>query len=516
MRLQSYRAKLLLNTTVLMLLLGGSLLYTYNYVRDLLIQENNNHLASLSQVLRSQIEYEKNEFQRYADIVSEDLRIKQYMFVVVNIGNEPAPLQKLYQRQFGWLPISRYVIVSNDHKLLAGTKHADLASALRSIKADSPRGALYFYGKHGLELVAYSPIIYRGSHLGTIAVSYFLDEKWFSRHQQDTGGELFLVRNNQVVQSSVSGQLGKKFKLSKQQVELAGHSYRVHPMIFAPAVGEIPRMWFALPETSLVQRLEKHRLTLIVIVSLSMAVILLFGFIIARNFTQPLTQLINITREVANGHLPKLDKSHKKNEITELSNHFADMLQALREKQREIDRVHAALEKTAITDNLTGLYNRHQLSEVFPKLQAQARRSNHSLFAILIDLDKFKLINDNFGHICGDVCLQHFANRLREVSRASDYLFRMGGEEFLLLTVGDDTNGIIALAEKLRTVMENTSVEYEGRSLQFTISCGISSANLEDEPTISIKNMLNHADTALYLAKKTGRNRVRIDEDLAA
>lgn len=347
-------------------------------------------------------------------------------------------------------------------------------------------------------------------------MSYRLDYKWLQRYQRRTGGEIFLVSSDQVLDSSVTETIGIVFKVSDQRVVLDNHTYRVHPLELTPIHGDAPQLWFALHETSLMQRLEQHRITTLIGIGLSLIVILIFGFIIMRNFSKPLSQLMSITREVAQGHLPLLDKSVKKDEITELSNHFADMLMALREKQHKIDLAHAELERTAITDSLTGLYNRRQLIDVFPKLLAQAQRSQQLLFAILIDLDKFKHINDKYGHMCGDAVLEHFSTRLFEVSRANDYLFRMGSEEFLLLTVSDDTTGIFALAEKVRQTMEQACVDCDGDKIHFTISSGISTAALEEMPAISLRNMLTRADTALYRAKQTGRNQFQIDKELAA
>ncbi len=514
MLLQSYRAKLLFTTFLLMLLLGGSLLYTYNYVRDLLFQEDNRYLQRISQVLHSQIEYEKNEYLRYAGIVSDDTSVKEYMFIIVSIGGEAGSLQNLIQRQFGWLPINRFVAVSDKNEIIAGTEHTDLADVLRKLPAESKQGALYFQGKQGLEMMAYTSIEYQGHRLGKIAISYSLDKSWLERHQQDTGGTLSLVKNGRILLASDSSLNGQPFEVNKYLVRLGEIAYRTRLIEISPSLGEIPQLWFAIKESSILQHLEQYRLTIITIVSLSMVLLLIFGIIIVLNFTRPLSRLVKITHEVANGKLPHLEKSAKRNEITELTNYFADMLQALRDKQAEIERVHAALEQTAITDSLTGLYNRRQLGEVFPKLQAQAWRARESLYGILIDLDKFKQINETYGYLGGDACLQHFSCLLKDISRSNDYLFRMGGEEFLLLTVAQNPEGILSLAEKLRHSMAETRVEHEGITIQFTISCGISKANLDEPPVQSIKHMMIHADAALRRAKAAGRNQVQADENI--
>ncbi len=515
MFLQTYRAKLLFTTFLLMLLLGGSLLYTYNYVRDLLFEEDNRYLQRISQVLHSQLEYEKHEYLRYANIVGDDTSVREYMFIIVSIGGEAGSLQNLIQRQFGWLPINRFVAISDKNDIIAGTQQTDLAKVLRDLPGKRKQGTLYLQADHGLEMMAYTSIAYQGHELGKIAISYSLDQAWLQRHQQDTGGTLSLVHNGRIVLASDPALAGQPFEAKNHVVQLGETAYRTRRIDISPSHGDVPQLWFAIKESSILQHLEKYRLTIITIVSLSMVLILLFGIIIVLNFTRPLSRLVRITREVANGKLPHLEKSARQNEITELTNYFADMLQALRDKQAEIERVHAELEQTAITDSLTGLYNRRQLAEVFPKLQAQAWRSKESLYGILIDLDKFKQINETYGYLGGDACLQHFSHLLKDISRSNDYLFRMGGEEFLLLTVAQDAAGILALAEKLRDSMAQTRVEHDNTTIHFTISCGVSKANLDEPPTQSIKHMMRRADAALRRAKAAGRNQVQADESLS-
>jgi len=480
MLFSSYRAKLLVYTVAMMVLLAGSLIYTYSYMRNILLEEDNFHIESLAQIFHREMEAEKTEYQRYADIVAEDLRIKEYMFVIVGIGSEAQPLKDIYDRHFGWLPISRYVVVSRDKgEILVGREHAGLGKTVLDILQDNNRGAYYTYGAYGLELVAVSPIIYRGRQLGSIAVSYLMDNDWLVHNKQKSGGEIFFTQDNIVLGASDAKYIGQVFNEKNNFVVLDGDVFFSRPIQSLSLYGDIPKIWFTLPETSLLKRLEKHRLTTLIIIMISLTVILLLGVTIMRNFTQPLSQLVKLAGEVAEGNLPRMDKSAAKNEITELSNQFADMLQALREQQKEIQTVHAELEKSAITDSLTDLYNRRYLNGIFPKLIAQAERGSQRLFAILIDLDKFKNINDTYGHVCGDLCLQGFSDILRQVSRANDYLFRMGGEEFLILALSDDTKGIIALSEKIRLAIESLDVNCNGLLVNFTISCGISYADVK-------------------------------------
>jgi diguanylate cyclase (GGDEF)-like protein len=231
---------------------------------------------------------------------------------------------------------------------------------------------------------------------------------------------------------------------------------------------------------------------------------------IARNFNRPLNQLIQITEAVAQGALPVMHKSIETNEIDTLANRFSEMLQSLREKQEEIDQVHKQLEESAIVDSLTGLYNRRYLKQMFPKLLAQAKRDRHTLSGLMLDLDHFKKINDNHGHLVGDACLIHLASILKESCRASDYVFRVGGEEFLILSLGDSQKSSKLLAEKINDSLSKKPFKSEQTIITMTASIGVSHANNNLAAESSLTNLLFHADKALYSAKRTGRNRVVI------
>jgi diguanylate cyclase (GGDEF)-like protein len=241
--------------------------------------------------------------------------------------------------------------------------------------------------------------------------------------------------------------------------------------------------------------------------------VLVLGLLIIRNFSRPLKAIGDITRQVAAGELPHLEKSKATNEFEELSNNFSDMLKALREQQKEIEETHRSLEKSAITDSLTGFYNRRYMHEVFPNLYATAERGGQYLFAIILDLDYFKKINDNYGHIAGDQCLTSFSGILHQATRASDHLFRLGGEEFLILSVHNNIIEAAKFADKIRANVEKTPVVYSNLIIKLTVSAGISRMIHVSTAEHALKDMLTRADAALYEAKNSGRNRICISQD---
>ena len=160
------------------------------------------------------------------------------------------------------------------------------------------------------------------------------------------------------------------------------------------------------------------------------------------------------------------------------------------------------LEKTNLTDELTGLSNRRGLNTQLPKSLSQADRNGSDLTLIAIDIDHFKAVNDTHGHDVGDAVLKRVAKTISAVIRVGDYAFRQGGEE-MTVVASTSHKGAQILAEKLRSAVAE-SAEYGHVSV--TISLGVAMANLKE----SAESLTKRADEALYRAKLTGRNRVEV------
>jgi diguanylate cyclase (GGDEF)-like protein len=128
----------------------------------------------------------------------------------------------------------------------------------------------------------------------------------------------------------------------------------------------------------------------------------------------------------------------------------------------------------------------------------------------LIDLDLFKQINDAHGHLVGDEVLKHFVQILKGCCRLSDFLVRLGGEEFLVLSAGD-IDGALVLAEKIRAAVENAPLAHADTKLCVTVSVGVAETGAEDGAG-GLSALLTRADRALYRAKQSGRNRVVAQE----
>lgn len=184
---------------------------------------------------------------------------------------------------------------------------------------------------------------------------------------------------------------------------------------------------------------------------------------------------------------------------------FCFVLEASRLKARnELLDLALTHEHAAKTDELTGLSNRRdilsRLSEEFSRYQ----RSGHHFAIVLIDLDLFKNINDEYGHSAGDAALKQFAKTVQSVIRQTDVAARWGGEEFLLLLPDTSLIPALTLAERLRSEVAQETFSFHGQDLPITMSAGVCSISQAD----SIDNMLRQADLHLYSAKEAGRNRI--------
>lgn len=162
-----------------------------------------------------------------------------------------------------------------------------------------------------------------------------------------------------------------------------------------------------------------------------------------------------------------------------------------------------AVQKLATTDPLTELYNRRHFYTLCQREVERAHCYTTALTAMMVDVDNFKLINDNYGHSSGDAVLRVIAQTFRKVLRTSDILCRYGGEEFAILLPETSLAAAEQVAERLRTTIAQLPIKVNNETIQVTISLGVaalapSSADLE--------SLLNHADQALYVAKRKGRN----------
>jgi two-component system, cell cycle response regulator len=179
----------------------------------------------------------------------------------------------------------------------------------------------------------------------------------------------------------------------------------------------------------------------------------------------------------------------------------------------ELERLNRRLFEQSREDPLTRLGNRLRLREELQALQGRVERYGHNYSAVLCDVDYFKLYNDNYGHLAGDEVLQKVAEVIASQGRSGDTAYRYGGEEFLVILPEQDQKSAASIADRLRRAVENLRIPHEAKDPPgiVTISAGV--ATLSAGANKSADDLLEEADTALYRAKQSGRNRVASHED---
>ncbi len=178
----------------------------------------------------------------------------------------------------------------------------------------------------------------------------------------------------------------------------------------------------------------------------------------------------------------------------------------LDQKNRELEQANKRLRKLSITDGLTDLFNHRHIHELLHEEFERTRRSGEPLAVAMLDLDRFKLVNDTYGHPTGDVILYETARILRETAREIDMVGRYGGEEFVVILPGTDEEAAAQFAERVRQAVSEYVFRDEAHEVRMTVSGGVASfpgADI-DHPDVLIKR----ADEALYAAKEGGRNRI--------
>ncbi len=185
--------------------------------------------------------------------------------------------------------------------------------------------------------------------------------------------------------------------------------------------------------------------------------------------------------------------------------------------QSKLNKALEELAKANKIDGLTQIFNRKHWEECLAKEFARARRYDHGLALIMLDLDHFKLLNDTYGHQCGDRVLVEIAQKITSLLRLCDIFGRYGGEEFAIILPETNLAGAIDVAERIRHEIENYVINFQGEAIRISASVGVATINMNDK---RYEDLISSADLALYDAKAAGRNRVclarEMDECLAS
>jgi diguanylate cyclase (GGDEF)-like protein len=290
-----------------------------------------------------------------------------------------------------------------------------------------------------------------------------------------------------------------------EQRIMVGTARRV-PRLDLDVVAQVPRTDAYAPVTRL-------RNTTFLIVSGLLLGVGLIAYHVGTLIVRPLDRLTAGVGQVAAGDftvdLPVVGGG---GEVGELTSVFNDMVSRLRRGREALNDAHetlkkknAELEKLSTTDSLTGLPNRRQLMEVLEIEGRRNRRHQRPLSILMLDVDRFKKLNDTHGHLAGDEVLKKLARVLKQEIRDVDHAARYGGEEFVIMLPDTNIDGAWDVGERIRARIEQEKLAFDGTEMNVTASIGIASCPMEGE---AAEVLIGRADEALYEAKRAGRNRV--------
>lgn len=247
-----------------------------------------------------------------------------------------------------------------------------------------------------------------------------------------------------------------------------------------------------------------------------------FSFLVSRQITTPLRDLMQVTHAMTKGNTAIRANPIGRDEVGQVAVAFNAMAASIQEREKalrdlaaeleiKVDERTAALrqqaaelEKMAISDPLTRIFNRRHFFELAEMEMERATRYERPLALILFDVDHFKSINDTHGHPFGDQVLISLVRLVEQNIRAVDMFARYGGEEFILLMPQTDLSAALITAERLRSVVRQSSQIHGGKTTRLTISIGL--ACKTPTQNITLTELVERADQALYLSKQRGRN----------
>ena len=288
------------------------------------------------------------------------------------------------------------------------------------------------------------------------------------------------------------------------------------------------------------RRIAEAQEKVLLVSGLLLGAAVLVATLIGRRLVRPIRRLVEGTERVAEGDLEtRVNVGRRRDELGLLADSFNRMTDQLQAQREQIIGYSQRLEETvasrtselaeanaqqqsanrqlaqlATTDELTGLWNRRRFIEMLRRECRRTDRAGTSLALAMVDVDRFKAVNDTFGHAFGDRVLRAVAAHLGREARATDIVARYGGEEFMVLMPDTDAEEATSAAERIRRCVASHPVADEKRSVEVTISIGIS-ASEEGQPP-DPETLVRLADETLYAAKQAGRNCTRTWNQVAA
>ena len=281
------------------------------------------------------------------------------------------------------------------------------------------------------------------------------------------------------------------------------------------------KIFVIVEHAQLLNLIEQQYLTIF----MSLFLIFIFVVLLASQFAHTLNQpLAFALKELAQGDGKNGYKAIPHEAPTEFIALYTELKEAqskllkhkfileekVEKRTRELNKANKALKALANKDSLTGLYNRRYLENKFSELQAILSRNNATMVVAMLDLDHFKKLNDQYGHLIGDNCLEYVGQLMKKkFDRRSDIVARFGGEEFIVVAQHDEKYGVMQRLEELREDIARHCFPYDGENyLGITVSIGVITAQASYSDNID--TWIHIADEQLYWVKENGRNKMSV------
>ncbi|KOF10298.1 hypothetical protein AC739_10700 [Planococcus glaciei] len=423
-----------------------------------------------------------------------------------------------YFNSLSWIDETGVIRAISPNSIGLKGEKIEEGSAKEALDAKQPGLTIPYTGLSNRLIILMSQPIYSkdGTYRGMIGGTIFLQEQNVLNHLlgndavEQNGSYYYVVgpagtllyhpKSEKIGENVIENPVVRQLTQGKDGMELITNTEGI-PMLAAysnvseAGWGIVQQTPYSFAEDLLVDQFLQMLKNLL----LPSLLLLLFSIFIARRLAAPFTHLGNLVNGLAEGKAvsqplkDNLMKPHWNREADILTKSVAIAFEILERNNQELTH-------SALTDALTGLPNRRKLEEVLEGWSSQ----NRHFSLLILDIDHFKSINDSFGHQMGDQALKGLAETLQTLIRNTDYCFRYGGEEFILLLPDADRLAAYQVAEKIRKEVELTLL-IPGRIV--TVSIGISEFPTQTE---SLEELFRLADTALYQSKDEGRNRITV------
>lgn len=382
---------------------------------------------------------------------------------------------------------------------------------LVSVGINLGRTVLFARSNNTVWLTSVAPVHLRdGKLVGLMVIGNKVGKTFFAKLKRETGAEIALEYNNLFIGSSTSiadVAIKDSFKENligdSSSTEQPMERYNNGSLARVPieTMGKNKATAYIMLSTIKDDHIRRNNALIILIVNLAALLLsIIVAYIVGNNITKPLKLMSEKARMIAGGDYRQRIAYADVREIDDLATSFNVMSEAL-------DKNRQQLEERAYTDGLTSLYNHRYFQDTLSDEVARAERYKHPLSLVIIDIDNFKKVNDNFGHKVGDDALKYIAERIKSSIREIDIACRMGGEEFAIILPETTRNEAFTVAERLRQDISSEPIENIGR---ITVSLGVATY---PEHATNKDSLIISADSAMYHAKRNGKNRTIVYND---